>query len=101
MTQFVIRSMTTTDYDFRRPSTPVVPYHIYLLPSHKRRGAYWSSKWEAERFDTIEAAEAEVARSLPVRDKWDSRPEIVPVNDDNIPTFWDNQKLRDSVRSMN
>ena len=35
MTRYVIRSMSTTDFNWRSKE-PVRPYHIYLLPPEKR-----------------------------------------------------------------
>lgn len=89
MTQYVVRSMTTTDYD-PRSGKPVTPYHIYLMPSHKRARAYWSSKHEAQTFATPQEAEAEIARSL---HNWDGGPDtksqIVPYDDTNVPAYWE------------
>jgi len=59
MSYFLIRSMSTTDMG---PGRPPVPYHIYLLPVDKRIGAYWSSIYNAQKFDTREAAQAEIDR---------------------------------------
>ena len=54
---YVIRSMSTTDWNGR---DPVVPYHVYLLQPQARRGAYWSTCGEIMLFDTLEEAEAAV-----------------------------------------
>ena len=59
---YVIRSMSTTDM---RPGVPVVPYHVYLMPREKRLGAWWSTEFHAQRFETLEEAEAEWRRSFP------------------------------------
>lgn len=54
---YVIRSMSTTDWNGR---DPVVPYHVYLMPTHKRNGAWWTtSSMDVMLFPTIEDAEAE------------------------------------------
>ena len=56
---YVIRSMSTTDWNGR---DPVVPYHVYLLQPQARRGAYWATYGEIMHFDTLEAAEEEWKR---------------------------------------
>lgn len=57
---YVIRSMTTSDYNGR---DPVTPYHIYLMKPEHRRGAFWTPYGQQiMRFDTLEAAEAEWRR---------------------------------------
>ena len=57
---FVIRSMSTTDWNGR---DPVVPYHVYLMKPEHRAGAYWTSYGrQIMHFDTLEAAEAEWKR---------------------------------------
>jgi hypothetical protein len=87
-TKYVVRSMTTTDFDVRSGKAPV-PYHIYLMPSIKRVGAYWSSAFQAEMFDSPQAAEAEAKRSLS-NDHYD----IVPFSDKDVPTYWELQDMR-------
>jgi hypothetical protein len=72
---YVIRSMSTSDWNGR---DPVVPYHIYLMKPEKRRGAYWSTYMlDAMKFDSIEAAEAEWHRS---RIDGRGRTDIAPIN---------------------
>lgn len=57
---YVIRSMTTTDWNGR---DPVTPYHIYLMKPEHRRGAYWTPYGQQiMRFETLEEAEAEWRR---------------------------------------
>lgn len=57
---FVIRSMSTTDWNGR---DPVVPYHVYLMKPEHRAGAYWTTYGQQiMRFDTMEEAEAEWKR---------------------------------------
>jgi hypothetical protein len=91
-TKYVVRSMTTTDFDIVRGIAPV-PYHVYLMPCKQRAGAYWSSIYRAQTFATIAEAEAEIDRAFTNRDKWWRRPEIAPVNDRDVPTYWNNQKV--------
>jgi hypothetical protein len=91
-TRYVIRSMTTTNFDGRAGS--IRPYHIYLLPREKRFGAYWSTVG-AMTFDSPQEAEAEAARSLPDSD----RVNIVPERDQDIPTFWELQELARNRRA--
>lgn len=85
MTKFVIRSMTTTDYDPLNARTPK-PFHIYLMPEHKRTRAYWSGPYDALQFDTAEAAYAEIAKLGLARR---CPPEVVPAQDGDVPAFWD------------
>lgn len=90
MTQFVVRSMTTTDW---RPGGPhVTPYHIYLRTADKRVSAYWSDRYEAAKFESIEAAEKEIEAWLRNDKIGTRRPDIVPVDDRNVPTYWDARK---------
>lgn len=57
---YVIRSMSTSDYNGR---DPVTPYHIYLMKPEHRQGACWTPYGQQiMRFDTLEAAEAEWRR---------------------------------------
>ena len=90
---YVIRSMSTTDFYPGGP--PVTPYHVYLLPPGERKGAYWSRLLGlAQQFATVEEAEAECERALPARDEWERkryRHDIVPVDHDGLPTFWEMQ----------
>ncbi len=72
---YVIRSMSTTDWNGR---DPVVPYHIYLMRPEHRRGAYWTSYGnEIMKFDTLEAAEDEYRRLWP--EKRLGRTDIAPL----------------------
>jgi hypothetical protein len=89
MTKYVVRSMSTTDMPECKP------YHVYLMPSHKRTGAYWTSGlWDAQRFDTPQEAEAEIARSLKDwNGKPDHRSQIVPEDHRHVPTYWEIQGL--------
>jgi hypothetical protein len=98
-TGFVVRSMTTTDYDWRRPATKVVPYHIYLMPPEKRRGAYWSSLSEAQVFPTREAAQAEIDRALTKRE-YGYGPDVVPFHHKDLPTFWDCQAAYGAAKAV-
>ena len=87
---FVIRSMSTTDW---RPGETVVPYHIFLLPAHKRAGAWWTrAASQAQTWATAEEAQAE----LDVLFAGKSKPEVAAIDADQkgLPTFWDNQKTR-------
>src|SRR5215831_19646157 len=84
--KYVVRSMSTSDWNGR---DPVVPYHIYLLPPTERAGAYWASYFRAQLFDTPQAAEAEARRSLK-SDYWNW--DVVPANHESCPDFWE---LRD------
>lgn len=87
MTKYVIRSMTTTDAT--RDNAPV-PYHVYLIKPEKRRGAYWCRcSSDIATFDSIEAAQAEIDRSLPQREVYEPLQDIVPQDDRAVPTFWD------------
>ncbi len=61
-TVFVIRSMSTSDWNGR---DPVTPYHVYLLHPQARRGAYWATCGSIMVFATIEEAEAEWLRLFP------------------------------------
>lgn len=89
---FVIRSMSTTDFSPARrcgtmfiPAQKSTPYHIFLREPAKHAGAYWAGFFEAQRFDTEEAAQAEAARiSLLGYD-------IAPVNftETGFPNYWD------------
>jgi len=57
MMTYVIRSMSTTDMPECRP------YHCYLAwPEHRLRAWWTTSLSSAQRFDTLEAAEAEWRR---------------------------------------
>lgn len=89
MSNFVVRSMSTTDYrPAWRSGTTFVPeqlpqpYHIYLL--EKRIGAYWASGLHtAMKFETEEAAQAEIDRcGLTSCD-------IVPVDHSKLLNFWE------------
>lgn len=91
MTKFVVRSMSTTNYqpamrcgDKLIPAQQPKPYHVYLLEVAKRIGAYWSSSpFSAMTFETEEAAQAEIDRcGLTSCD-------IVPVDHSKLPNFWD------------
>jgi len=60
---FVIRSMSTGDWNGR---DPVVPYHVYLMKPEHRAGAYWTSFGrQIMVFATMEEAEAEWLRLFP------------------------------------
>ncbi len=95
--RYVIRSMSTTDW---RPGQQVVPYHIYLLPSRERGGAWWSSShYRAERYETLEDAQVELA-ALNARQErsWRSQGwtgpvptsgQIVPEDARGLPSFWE------------
>ena len=83
MTKYMIRSMTTTDYDVRTGKGSE-PFHIYLMPAAQRRGAYWGSKFAGETFDTPQAADAEAKRSLR-----DDRYQIAMADDRTMPAYWE------------
>lgn len=89
MTKFVIRTMTTTDW---RPGQHITPYHLYLRPAHERTSAYWVSYGKRAEFDSIEEAEAEIEAWLRNDKTGTRRPDIVPVNDRDVPTYWDARK---------
>ncbi|HPG02556.1 MAG TPA: hypothetical protein P5256_01495 [Beijerinckiaceae bacterium] len=91
---FVIRSMSTTDWNGR---DPVKPYHVYLLPVAKRARAYWtSSSYERATYPSIEAAKAEIDRC-----KLDGC-DIAPADDRGFPTYWDlrNAQINAEVSSL-
>ncbi len=75
---YVIRSMSTSDWDGRNP---VVPYHCYLAWPEQRAGAWWTTYHSsAQRFATIEEAEAEWRRiGLEKRGRIDIAPLHHPV----------------------
>jgi hypothetical protein len=80
--------MTTTDANRREP---IRPYHIFLLPPEKRRGAWWTPYLsEAMKFDSATQAAAYIAT---VGGQLD-RAEIAPTDADarGLPTYWDNQR---------
>lgn len=86
MTNFVIRSMSATDYTPTQESTP---YHIYLKPEAARDRAWWTQRLsEAQKFDTAEAAAAEMARAFPDPDKA-GRQQVAPVDARGFPPFWE------------
>jgi hypothetical protein len=95
---FLIRSMTTTDYAPQFGQYPK-PYHIYLKPPGHRSGAYWTAhKFDAQSFATEAEAVLEASRVL---HNWRGGPaarnvdyEVVPHDDRNIPTYWENQSKR-------
>lgn len=94
--RFLIRSMSTTDYD-PRSNQPVIPYHIYLMSPEKRGRAYWSrSKADAAIFPTEAAALAERARILRPGD----RSEVTPFDDSGLPTYWESQKAREDAKKV-
>jgi hypothetical protein len=92
---YVVRSMSTTDYAPQYGRYPV-PYHVYLMPSHKRVRAYWSGKHDAAVFATPQEAEAEIVRAG-LKDwtltKPDNKSQVVPFDDNHIPTYWDIQQM--------
>ena len=78
---FVIRSMSATDFT---PNTPSVPYEVFLLPPHKRHGAWWTkSASQAMTFYTEEDAIAEWKRcrfhTTPMLGRQDIAPKGHPV----------------------
>ncbi len=86
MTQFVIRSMSTTDAG----AGPITPYHVYLLEAAKRAGAYWQvTMIHAAKFDSVEEAQAEADRS-----KLSGSYDIVPTDfaAQGLPDFWNRAK---------
>jgi len=95
MTKFVIRSMSTTDYDPRSGSKPE-PYHLYLARSECRGGAYWRSRFSSEimTFESIEDALCHGENHLNKLDDWsirhgNDRFDVVPFVDKDVPTYWD------------
>jgi len=74
---FVIRSMSTTDWN-NYSRDPVVPYHVYLMKPEHRAGAYWTSFGrQIMVFATVEEAEAEWLRLFPEGRK--GRTDIAPL----------------------
>ena len=56
MTQYLIRSMSTTDYapQYKQEARP---FHIYLLKPEERRSAFWSVYCGmVQQFDSIDDA---------------------------------------------
>lgn len=93
MTEFVIRSMTTTDYRIGKYGQQPKPYHIYLMKPECRSGAYWNAGGpDIMTFSTIEAARSEIDRCLPRKASYEPLFDIVPKNDALIPTFWDTRE---------
>jgi hypothetical protein len=95
--KWVIRSMSTTDYQWGAGAKPVTPYHIYLMRPECRGSAWWSAcRFETALFDSPQAADAE-ARMLFAkhREHWD----VVPALDGDIPTYWDIQEMNREARS--
>lgn len=94
---FVIRSMSTTDYvraGYGRPEQKPEPYHVYLMPAHKRGGAWWTrSSFDAQVFATEAEAQAEFDR-LFAETEWYAQPQVAPLNASGVPTFWEFQKER-------
>jgi hypothetical protein len=95
--RYVIRSMSTTD---ARPGQHVVPYHIYLAPPSERAGAYWrNTVYGAQKFDTLEEAQEELARCQAVSERtWRSQGwkhavpsfgQIVPEDHRGLPAYWE------------
>lgn len=91
MSKFVIRSMSTTDYRMAyRSGTTFVPeqkpepYHVYLMPAEKRRGAWWNRfLGDAMTFETVEDAQAEIDRhGLTSCD-------VAPYDHSNLPAYWE------------
>jgi hypothetical protein len=82
--QYVIRSMTTTDYDGRNP---VRPYHVYLKPERERFGAWWAGRFDAERFDTIE--EAKAARERAGNSALGAQIAATDAEARGLPNYWD------------
>ena len=77
MAHFVIASHSTTDFDGRNP---VEVYPTYLMPAHKRTGAWWSKlPHDAMEFATREAAQTERDRLFKGRDS----AKVIEV-----PTYW-------------
>lgn len=89
-TEFVIRSMSTTDYrpaDRWGPEQKPVPYHIYLKPIDKRASAFWTNHTiDAMKFANVADAQAEADRiNL-------TNYEISAIG--NPTNFWDNRDAR-------
>ncbi len=93
MANFVIRSMSTTDYrcaGYGLPEQKPVPYHIYLAKPEKRGSAWWTTSLnDLARYETEADAQAEYDR-LFAEEKY-SKPQIVPVDADarGIPSYWE------------
>jgi hypothetical protein len=89
---YVVRSMSTTDYGKK----PVVPFHVFLLPPHKRSLACWTTyPGHAQLFDTPQEAETEMARALHDH----ATVQIAPLYDEHFPTFWDLQDMNRAHRA--
>jgi len=92
---YVVRSMTTTDYAPQYGQYPK-PFHIYLMPAHKRGRAYWSSIYDAATFATPQEAEAEIVRaglkSWNLKDP-DNKSQVVPLDARHVPDYWDIQQM--------
>ena len=82
---FVIRSMSTSNWNGR---DPVTPYHVYLKPFGERGSAWWtSSQIEAQKFETFGEAFAEAVK-LGINNRggsWD----IAPYDTRRVPNVWD------------
>lgn len=91
--QYLIRSMSTTDYvpaGRGCPEQKPVPYHIFLLKPEKRGGAWWTKsllRAEIMTFDSEEEAVAERDR-LFANDPY-TKPQVVPVDQRGVPSFWE------------
>lgn len=98
--RYVIRSMTTTDYDYRS-CNPVIPYHIYLRKPECRGRAWWSSLSDAMFFATPQEAQAELDRAFGDKLAYGNVRsqdglQIVPTNNTTVPDFWEIQKMNEA-----
>lgn len=94
--RYVIRSMSTSDWNGR---DPVVPYHIYLLKPERRAGAWWTRSFlrsDVMTFDTLEEAQEELARCQAITDErnkeFNFKPtfgQIVPEDARGLPSYWE------------
>jgi len=87
---YVIRSMSTTDYNGR---DPVTPYHVYLKPALMRGRAFWTTSiFERETYPTLEAAQAEIARCAL------GAAQVAPADDRGFPTYWALQNATEEAK---
>lgn len=86
--QFVVRSMSTTDYvpgGQGHPAQQPQPYHIYLMPAAQRARAYWGGEHCAQLFGSEADAHAEAERA------GIARFQVAPLGADalGLPAYWE------------
>ena len=92
---YVLRSMSTTDWDVRNPSLGVTPYHVYLYPSWKRGSAWWTPYFsEAAIYATPQEAASEAAR-LGLE-----RAQVAPRASLLFPTYWEVEDMNGAYRNQ-